>query len=471
MRQAQTAILERRALDAVLRSSFPAFLQKVFHTLCPGQEFEGGWPIDAMSYQIARILSGEERRLIVNLPPRSLKSIAFSVALPAYALGLNPRRRIICVSYSGELAKKLSNQFRAIIESDWYRRLFPRTRIGPFKNTETEIEFTEGGFRLAVSVHGTLTGRGGDLIIIDDPIKPEDALSLTIRTGTNQWFFNTLLSRQDNKLTGAILVVMQRLHVDDLTGCLLEGPEAWIVLRLPAIAEERELILIGNGRHHERLPGDVLCPVREPRHALETLRRQLGSDIFSAQYLQAPVPPGGAMIKCYWVQRYSHLPDRSWQSRVVQSWDTANKGGAENDLSVCTTWLIDNGQFYLLDVERGRYDYPQLKQRALFLADLHRPDSILVEDTNTGSALIQELCRAGRPAIGVRPEGDKIARMSVQSAKFEAGLVHLPERAAWLADFEAELFAFPGSRHDDQIDSVSQALAHYSGGYRLLEVL
>lgn len=471
MRERQIADLERLALDVALRNSYPAFLQKVFHILCPGQDFEDGWPIDAMSYQIARILSGEERRLIVNLPPRSLKSIAFSVALPAYALGLNPRRRIICVSYSGELARKLSNDFRAVVECDWYRRLFPRTRIGRFKNTESEIEFTEGGFRLAVSVHGTLTGRGGDLIIIDDPIKPVDALSEAARTGVNQWFLNTLLSRQDNKLTAAILLVMQRVHVDDLTGCVLEGPEAWTILKLPAIAEERELIPVRKGGHYERLPGDVLWPQREPRHVLETLRTQLGSDIFSAQYQQAPVPPGGAMIKRDWIRRYCQLPDRTWRVRLIQSRDTACKGGAENDWSVCTTWLVEGGQFYLIDVDRGRYDYPQLKQRALLLADRHQPDSILVEEAGTGSALIQELCQAGRPAIGVRPEGDKIARMSVQSAKFEAGLVHLPERAAWLADFEAELFAFPGSRYDDQIDSVSQALAHNSGGYRLLEVL
>ena len=134
--------------------------------------------------------------------------------MPAFALGLNPRLRIICVSYSTELAKKLANDFRAVVESDWYRRIFPGTRVGRFKNTETEIEFTERGYRLAVSVQGTLTGRGGDLII-DDPIKPADAMSEPTRTGVNQWFLNTLLSRLDNKATGQILIVMQRVHVEE----------------------------------------------------------------------------------------------------------------------------------------------------------------------------------------------------------------------------------------------------------------
>jgi predicted phage terminase large subunit-like protein len=463
--------LERLAVDAALRTSFSAFLRKAFNTLCPGQEFEPGWVIEAMAHQAGRVLRGEERRLIVNLPPRSLKSIAFSVALPAYALGLNPKKRVICISYSTELAKKMSNDFRAIVESDWYRRIFPNTRIGRFKNTESEIEFTERGYRLAVSVNGTLTGRGGDLIIIDDPIKAIDALSEPTRTGVNDWFLNTLLSRQDNKLTAAILLVMQRVHVDDLTGSLLAGPEEWEVLKLPAIAEVGELIPIGGGRFHERLPADVLWPKREPRRILERLRVQLGSDVFSAQYQQAPLPPGGAMIKRDWVGRYRARPPRTPQSRVVQSWDTASKGGAENDWSVCTTWLNEAGQFYLIDVDRGRYDYPELKRRALLLADRHKPSRILIEDTGTGTALIQELKRMGRAAIAVRPERDKIARMSIESSKFEAGLVHLPERAPWLAEFEAELFAFPNARYDDQVDSTSQALAKGVSGYNLLNVL
>ena len=309
--------LEGQVLDAVLRSHFPSFLRKVFSTLSPGQTFESGWAVEAMAYQIERLLSGDERRLIVNLPPRSLKSIAFSVALPAFALGLDPRLRIICVSYSIELAKKLANDFRAIVESEWYRRIFPGTRIGRFKNTETEIEFTERGYRLAVSVQGTLTGRGGDLIIIDDPIKPTDALSEPTRNSVNQWYLNTLLSRLDNKATGRIVIVMQRVHVEDLTGFVLDGPEDGTVLKLPAIGIVRESIPIGPERFHERLPGEVLWPGREPRSVLERYRLQLGSDVFSAQYQQEPMPPEGAMIKRQWVQRYDTPPARTAGSRMI----------------------------------------------------------------------------------------------------------------------------------------------------------
>ena len=374
------------------------------------------------------------------------------------------------MSYSIELAKKLANDFRAIVESDWYRRIFPGTRIGRFKNTETEIEFTERGYRLAVSVQGTLTGRGGDLIIIDDPIKPTDALSEPTRNSVNQWYLNTLLSRLDNKATGRIVIVMQRVHVEDLTGFVLDGPEESTVLKLPAIGLVRESIPIGPERFHERLPGEVLWPGREPRSVLERYRLQLGSDVFSAQYQQEPMPPEGAMIKRQWVQRYDTPPARTAGSRVIQSWDTASKGGPENDWSVCTTWRFQDGLHYLLHVERGRYDYPELKKRAQALAQQYNPTKLLIEDTGTGSALVQEL-RLELSAIAVKPTADKIARMSAESAKFEAGLVYFPKHAPWLADLEAELFSFPGSRHDDQVDSISQALAQANVGISMVDYL
>lgn len=210
-----------RRFQALLRTDMLAFAEKVFATLSPGQTFVPTWHIEALAYQLERVRRGEIRRLIINMPPRSLKSIMTSVAFPAFPLGHDPSRHIICASYSADLAKKHSNDFRAIVDASWYRAMFPGTRIGPYKNSETEIEFTRRGFRMATSVGGTLTGRGSDLIIVDDPLKPDDALSEPKRSGVNHWFTNTLLSRLDDKRTGAIVVVTQRLHVDDLTGFLL----------------------------------------------------------------------------------------------------------------------------------------------------------------------------------------------------------------------------------------------------------
>jgi hypothetical protein len=157
-----------RLLQALLRNDFRAFVEKVFMTLTPGQTFIRSWHLEAIAYQLERVRRSEIKRLIINMPPRSLKSIMASVAFPAFILGLDPTRRIICASYSGELAKKHSNDFCAVLDSRWYRSTFPGTRVGPFKNNETEIELTARGFRLATSVGGTLTGRGGDIIIVDE---------------------------------------------------------------------------------------------------------------------------------------------------------------------------------------------------------------------------------------------------------------------------------------------------------------
>jgi hypothetical protein len=208
-----------------------------------------------------------------------------------------------------------------------------------------------------------LTGRGGDLIIIDDPLKPIDAQSQTKRSAVNAWYNNTLISRLDDKQTGAIVIVMQRVHIDDLTGFVLDNSAEWTVLNLAAIAQSDEAIPLLGGETHHRKIGDVLSPSREPLHILEGLKRQLGSDYFSAQYQQEPVPPGGAMIKRHWPRRYDGEPPRGRSSMILQSWDTASKGSPDNDYSVCTTWrLIDGTLWYLLDVYQ--LPNPQSKGRS-----------------------------------------------------------------------------------------------------------
>ena len=243
-----TGISEVRTLDALLRDDFRAFLEKVFITLKPGQLYIRNWHLEAIAWQLERVRRGEVKRLIINMPPRSLKSIMASVSFPAFVLGHDPTQRVICVSYSGDLAKKFSNDFRAVIKSDWYQSIFPDSGVGPFKNNETEIELLARGFRLATSVGGTLTGRGGNLIIIDDPLKPDDAFSVERRSAGNQWFTNTLLSRLDDKRTGAIIVAMQRVHMHDMTGFLLGQSNDWEVLSLPAIADcDQDIPVWGNG--------------------------------------------------------------------------------------------------------------------------------------------------------------------------------------------------------------------------------
>ncbi len=260
---------------------------------------------------------------------------------------------------------------------------------------------------------------------------------------------------------------MQRIHMDDLTGFVTSQSGEWEVLNLAAIAEVDEFIPISDTEVHRRRVGEALSPVREPLSVLENMKAQLGSDAFSAQYQQMPVPPGGAIIKRHWIKRYAGLPLQRECSLILQSWDTASKGGPENDFSVCTTWFIShNRRWYLIDVWRKRVDYPELKAAVRSLASEHAANRVLVEDTGAGTSLVQELLGEVDGILAVKPDCDKTTRMSVVSTKFESGLVFLPERAPWLADFEAELFAFPGSRHDDQCDSVSQALTEDNVGCR-----
>lgn len=453
----------QQTLDAILRTHFPSFLIKTFNTLHPGQVFVPGWHLLAIAYQLERVRRGECRRLIINLPPRSLKSLAISVAWPAYLLGHDPTLRIICPTYSGQLAHKLANDFRALIAADWYRALFPGARVGRYKDSQDEVEFDARGFRLATSVGGTLTGRGGNVLIVDDPLKADDAFSAPQRNGANEWFSGTLLSRLDDKQRGAIVIVMQRVHMDDLTGFVLRQGGDWTVLSLPAVATVDAVIPLLGGRFHHRREGDVLSPEREPLHTLEELRRQLGSDLFSAQYQQAPVPPGGAMIKRAWVPRWTELPPLRERWGVVQSWDTAMRGGPGNDWSVCTTWLrATDARWYLVHVWRGRVDYPSLKARVQAHAIAWKATQVLVEESGTAVGLLDELKHSVLGLTGVRPDRDKISRMAIASAVFEAGQVYFPVKAEWLPELESELFMFPGGTHDDQVDSISQALLHGS---------
>ena len=310
---------EARALEALLRTDFRPFVHKTFSTLAPGQTYVPNWHIEAIAYQLERVRRGEIRRLIINMPPRSLKSIMASVAFPAFLLGHDPTQRIICVSYSGDLARKHANDFRALDGGAMVPGGCSRGADRSRKDSETEIELTERGFRLATSVGGTLTGRGAQLLVIDDPLKPEDALSESKRSAANEWFRTTLMSRLDDKRTGAIIIVMQRVHIDDLTGFVIGSSDDWTVLNLPAIAECEASIPLGDGRTHHRKIGEVLSPEREPLCVLEALKLQIGGDAFSAQYQQAPTPPGGAMVKRHWVRRYKELPPH----------DRANSDAAE----------------------------------------------------------------------------------------------------------------------------------------------
>jgi len=452
---------ERQLIRLMLRNDLSTFIHRTFQTVAPAQSYIHNWHIEAMAWHLEQCAKGAIKRLVITLPPRYGKSICASVAFPAWVLGRDPSKRIICASYSENLASKHAGDCRTVMESDWYRSAFPGTRISRDKNAELNYVTTRQGYRYSTSVGGTLTGRGGNLIIVDDPIKPEEAMSEATRSTVNNWFDSTLYSRLDSKRDDVIILIMQRLHMDDLAGYVMQRDQ-WTHLNLPAIAETEQRIQIGNDEFHTRKAGDILHQERESQKDLEKAKATVGSFNFSAQYQQCPVPPEGEIIKWGWFQFFDACPARVTNDRIIQSWDTASKAKELSDYSVCTSWLVQENRYYLFDVLREKLDYPSLKRRVFEHSIRHDANSVLIEDKCSGTSLIQDIKQEntfGIPdPIGILPEGDKITRMSAQSAKIEAGQVYLPKQAPWLGDLQAELLQFPRGRHDDQVDSISQFL-------------
>ena len=449
------------AFHHVLRTDLYSFIQASYPLIAGGGELLLNWHIEAITYALMRVVRGEITRLIITVPPRHLKSICSSVALPAFILGHDPTRRIICVSYSEALARKHANDCRALMRSNLYRCIFPGTQISAEKDTELEFMTTERGSRLATSVGGTLTGRGGNLVIIDDPLKPQDAYSEASREQLNQWYGNTLLSRLDSKAHDPMIAVMQRLHPDDLVGRLLEQ-ESWTVLNLPAIAEYEQVIPLGHGRIMRRRPGNILHPEREPREVLTEIRAAMGSLDFAGQYQQEPVPPTGAMVNWSWFRHYNSPPEHLAGDRIILSWDTAQSVNELADYSVCVVLKIRGETAYVLDVLRERLDYPALRRKVLTVYSQWRQTglncSMVIENKGSGMSLLQELKRQHIYAVPMNPSGDKVMRMHGQTARIEAGSVLLPARAPWLEEFRREMLAFPHGRYDDQVDALAQGL-------------
>jgi predicted phage terminase large subunit-like protein len=394
----------------------------------------------------------------MNVPPRSGKSSLASIAFAAWVMGHDPTKRLICVSYSEELARKFSLDTRRVVESPWYRELFPDFELVPHRQRDIKLTTTNQGSRFAAGVGGAVLGQGADLIIIDDPIKALDALSENERRRVAEFYDNTLITRLNDKKTGAIVIVMQRLHQDDLVGHVLKRDE-WEHISLPAIAREETVHRLRDNplRVHRRRPGDVLHRDREPIEVLEAVKRAQGSRTFQAQYQQDPVPAGGNMIRRDWLRYYDEKPSRF--DRVIASWDTASTLDDRSDWSVGMIWGAIGLDYYLLHVHRDRLKVPDLRRAIVDLTARWKADPTLIEKTELGRAIAQDLASTGvlRPVLRP-PRFDKRARLEAQSARFETGQVYLPREAPWLGEYERELLAFPSGQHDDQVDATSQAL-------------
>lgn len=438
-----------------LAGDFSVFIARTLATINPGAAYIPGWHIQLIAEYLEAARRGDITRLIINLPPRSLKSTCVSVAWPAWILGHDPSSRIVAASYAASLSIKHSIDCRAVVSSPWYRQIFPQTMLARDQNEKHKFMTMDRGFRLAASVGGAITGEGGNFLIIDDPLNPLQAMNRKRRDAINAWFSHTFSSRLDDKRRGAIVLVMQRLHAQDLSGHLL-SQGGWHHLSLPAIAESPMVHSFGCV-HKLRAAGDILHPGREDQALVELARKELGSHAFAAQYQQRPLNEKSSMVKIDWLDRYDDKP--SLLERYVQSWDTAIKSHESNDASVCITFGEWQGKSYVMDVVKVRHEYPELKKLFYALAGKWRPEAILIEDKASGQQLLQDARRDSHlPVIACMPAGNKLVRFAAVSALIEARRLVLPRRAEWLAAFEEEILNFPHLGHDDQVDALTQYL-------------
>lgn len=453
---------DKAVLQALLRTHFSAFYQKTFKTLINGEDFIDDWYIQAICYHLQLVMEGKIKRLIITIPPRMGKSLMCSVAFPAYLLGRDPSARIICCSYGQDLAQHFANQMRAVMAEPWYKDLFPKTRQAKVGSTQSHFKTTLHGSRFSSSVGGPLTGLGGNIIIVDDPQKADEALSDTKRQAAIDWCDQVLSTRLDNKVNGSLILIQQRIHEADLAGHMITK-EGSYHLNLKAIAEESEDIPIGPDQVHHREPGDLLDPVRLPQQALDNQREMMGAYPFAAQYQQSPAPADGGIVKTKWLQSFKKIPQYTpGRDLLVQSWDTATTVNAHSDYSVCTSWLWKDQRHYLLHVFRKKLEYPDLRSAVLTNAGRYaptRPDFVLIENTTSSMPLIQDLrMHANLNIMPITPQGDKRDRMMTETPAIEAGRVFYDVTASWGPAFLKELSLFPNGNHDDQVDSVSQYL-------------
>jgi predicted phage terminase large subunit-like protein len=400
--------------------------------------------------RLEAIERGEISRLMIFLPPRHGKSLIGSAIFPAWYLGRHPERHLIFATYGQELSDDSGRQVRDFIADPVHRAIFPGCSLREDSSAAHRFNTVRGGAYFAVGRGGPITGRGAHLLVIDDPLKDcAEANSETVRRALYDWYSSVAYTRLAPN--GAIVLIQNRWHEDDLAGRLLANSfgDDWEVLSLPAIAEHDESF---------RREGEALWPDRFGLLELGKIRNALGGRAWASLYQQRPAAAEGTIFKRDWWQFY-RPPVSAPFAQIVQSWDCAYKKGAENDFSACTTWGATSNGYYLIHLWKDKVEFPELRRVLGSLAEHWNPTAILVEDRASGQSLIQELKSSSvLPVIPVKVDSDKVARAQAATPLLEAGKLFLPEGASWVEDFIDELAVFPNGAHDDCVDSTTQAL-------------
>lgn len=459
-------------LTYLAERSFRDFVPGAWAVLEPKTPFLPNWHIDLICEHLTAVLLGQCTRLVINIPPRYMKSLLVTVMWPVWAWILQGHLRWLFASYSLGLSVKHNVDRRTIIQSPWYQaRWGGHYQLSEDQNVKHEFTNTLRGAMTALSVGGgTGTGKGADVIVIDDPTNPKEAYSDAERLAANTYYDQTLSTRLNDKQRGAIVLVMQRLHQEDLTGHVL-GQERWEHVNLPGEGKPGRVVvtLPLSKQTIVRTEGDALWPAREPAALFPTIKRRLGSAGFAAQYQQEPSPAEGGIFKRAWWQWYRELPPRF--DRVIASWDMAFKDSRDSSFVCGQVWGAWGARRFLLYEKRARLDFVGSCRAVKAVRDLYpQAVPILVEDKANGPAVIALLQQQVPGLLAVEPDGSKLARAHATSPYVEAGNVFLPtpEIAPWIAGPQAEdgvswieeVSLFPAAAHNDRVDAMTQALRY-----------
>jgi len=463
-----TTSIQLQLIDrALAKRSLAEFARQAFRILEPHTELVWNWQLDLICEYLEQVSAGAITRLVINCPPRFMKSLLVSVIWPVWTWTTHPETRWLFASYAKSLALKHSRDRRQLLFSDWFRSNFPEVHLSADDNTMAAFSNTAQGAMRATSVGGSVTGFGAETVVVDDLINPAQADSEAERMTSLRFYDESLSTRHNDKKTGRTVIVEQRTHLEDLTGHVV-AQGGWVHLSLPAEFQRHTVFAFPrSGRQVVCKAGDILWPKREDRPQLEAANQRLGSYAYSSQYLQEPVPRGGALFREDWFHRTYREPPVHFDKKVM-SLDTAFKTGDSADYSaVVVIGLLAEPDgthepgYYVLYAWHGRLPFNELKRFVSRLAAEFNPDEVLVEDAASGQSLIQELM--ADTVLSVKPikvDSDKFSRASAVTPMFESGRVFFPEVAGWLSALTSELLAFPAAPHDDLVDALVHGLNH-----------
>ena len=450
-----TEELKKRKQKEKAQDKFLEFVNSMWENFIHGRHHE------IMAEAFERVARGELKRLIINMPPRHTKSEFASYLLPAWFLGKFPTKKVIRTSHTAELATDFGRKVRNLVDSETYKSIFPNVALQSDSKAAGRWNTSHGGTYFAIGVGGAVTGKGADLLIIDDPHSEQEAILAEVNPEiydkVHEWYSSG--PRQRLQPGGSIVVVMTRWSKRDLTAQVVKssvqrGGEEWEVIELPAILPS----------------GNPLWPQFWSLEELTALKEELPVHKWMAQYMQAPTGAEGALIEREWWKEWEHdKPPRC--DYIIQSWDTAFNKGTRNDFSACITLGIfhpedePHPQIILLDAFKERMEFPELKAKALELYKEYEPDCCIIEAKAAGTPLLQELRSIGIPLQDYTPVrgNDKITRVNAVADLFASGMVWAPQ-TRWAEEVIEEFASFPQGEHDDLVDSMTQALLRFRQG-------